>query len=403
MTNRETSQAASLVGNQGWLFTYIVFFMTVGTLVCANAAVTLLAALAAHHARGVAVGAFVALFGVLQLIVARWINDLRREKLVSAQVLHGFFAAVFVLWAVVILGASAALGLGNLAAIVVVALIIIAAAGNVVAILYLRKSRRLAATIAAFAGDASYYGILAQGKYGSFEVKKWIGPYLIRGLAISVIIHALVIAAPYIISAIRGEEVIPPMPRRVFDMSTLLQLHTQDNAVEQLRIAQPKLAQPKNPKVIAVPEDQVPVEQALPLTQTEIKAQVSASSDTALDIKPGEKIEIKDDLAGEAIPDMGTFVPFEVLPQPLEATNPKPVFPELARTAGLTGKVTVNVYVDKHGDVKKWKIIKAVPKGLGFEEEVEKVIGKWKFTPALQQGNPVGVWVAVPVNFNYVK
>jgi outer membrane biosynthesis protein TonB len=39
------------------------------------------------------------------------------------------------------------------------------------------------------------------------------------------------------------------------------------------------------------------------------------------------------------------------------------------------------------------------PENLGFEKEVEKIIDKWRFTPAIQQGNPVGVWIAIPFTF----
>ncbi|MBK8130044.1 MAG: energy transducer TonB [bacterium] len=49
--------------------------------------------------------------------------------------------------------------------------------------------------------------------------------------------------------------------------------------------------------------------------------------------------------------------------------------------------------------MKKWRIVQAKPPDLGFEQEVEKVLPKWKFTPAIQQGNPVGVWIAIPFNF----
>jgi protein TonB len=248
-----------------------------------------------------------------------------------------------------------------------------------------------------------FFEQLEQGRYGSFELKRMVGPNLMRGLIISVIIHVVVISTPYIIAALRGEEEIPPPPTRVVDISQLTKLHSEENTAEQVRIAMPKLAPPKAAMPVAVPEEEVPVEQALPMTQSEMKQAFTQSADSGLDIKPGEKIEISDVGASEAIPDMGTFTPFEVPPQPLPASSPQPEFPELAKTAGVTGKVIVQVYVDKHGEVKKWKIVKVDPKGLGFEDEVQKVIDKWKFTPAIQQGNPVGVWVAVPFNFKYKK
>jgi TonB family protein len=67
----------------------------------------------------------------------------------------------------------------------------------------------------------------------------------------------------------------------------------------------------------------------------------------------------------------------------------------------VKGKVVIKVFVDKKGDVRKWEIMKATPPGLGFEEEAIKAIQKWKFTPAIQQNSPVGVWVAIPINFEF--
>jgi periplasmic protein TonB len=248
-----------------------------------------------------------------------------------------------------------------------------------------------------------FYEQLEQGRYGSFELKRLVGPNLIRGLVISVIIHAVVIAAPYVVSALQSEEDIPPPPVRVVDISQLTKLRSQENTATQVKIAAHTLAAPKAAIPVAVPEEEVPLEQALLPSQSEIKAQISAGADSGLDIRPGEQIQIKEEASNEAIPDMGTFTPFEVAPQPLPDFSPQPEFPELAKTAGVPGKVVVQVYVDKKGEVKKWKIVKVDPKGLGFEDEVEKVMTKWKFTPAIQQGNPVGVWVAVPFNFKYKK
>jgi periplasmic protein TonB len=243
-----------------------------------------------------------------------------------------------------------------------------------------------------------FYEQLKQGKYGSFELSKLVGPNLVRGLIASVLIHSLVVAAPYIVRLFQSEEEIPPMPVRVVDISQLTKLKSQQNTTEQVRIALPKLAAPKAAIPIAVKEDEVPLDQALIPTQKDIAQQVGASPDSGLDLKPGEKIEITGD-AAEEIPDMGKFIPFEVQPQPLPDFDPKPEFPALAKTAGVTGKVVVQMWVNKGGEVKKWKVVKEDPKGLGFGEEVEKILPKCKYTAAIQQGHPIGVWIARTYTF----
>jgi TonB family protein len=249
----------------------------------------------------------------------------------------------------------------------------------------------------------NFYEQLKQGRYGSFELQKLVGPNLMRGLVISFLLHSAVIASPYIAKLFHSEEDIPPPPVRVIDISQLTKLKSLQNTETQVRIAMPKLAAPKAAVPIAVKEDEVPQEQALIPTQAEISTQVAATSESGLDIKPGEQIEIKGETADDVIPDMSKFVPYEVAPQPLPDFSPQPAYPELAKMSSMTGKVVVQVYVDKHGDVKKYQIVKEDPKDLGFGDEVKKIIMKWKFTPAIQQGNPVGVWVAVPFRFQFKR
>jgi len=250
-----------------------------------------------------------------------------------------------------------------------------------------------------------FFEQLASGRYGSFELKRVVGPNLLRGFIIAVLLHGVVAASPVIVELFKGEEEIPDKIF-VIDPSQVQPTlkRKRDSSVEQVKIARPKIAPPKAAIPIAVKEDEITEEPQLIASQTEIADFMDAQgADEGLDIPDGAQIEFKEAASEEDIPDMGVFIPFEVAPKPLPDFSPQPAFPELARTAGVAGKVTVQVYVDKNGDVKKWKIVKADPKGLGFEEEVEKVIKQWKFTPAIQQGNPIGVWVAMPFKFEYKK
>lgn len=99
------------------------------------------------------------------------------------------------------------------------------------------------------------------------------------------------------------------------------------------------------------------------------------------------------------IPDPRVFTPYEIAPKPI--FNPQPEYPDKAKRDGVKGKVFIQIYVDENGDVREWEIVKVLPEGLGFEEEVIRVVQKWKFTPAIQNGKPVGVWIAIPFNFGF--
>lgn len=237
---------------------------------------------------------------------------------------------------------------------------------------------------------------LEKGKYGSIELKKFVGKNLLRGLMISVLIHSAVVAAPFIASLFE-DEIPPPSNVFVVDPSILKKLKQLDPSKAPPTIARPKLAPPKVVIPIAVKEDEVPEEQPEIMKQEDlVQAIVEDYGTDTLAIGEGVELVLEDE---GAIPGYEEFIPFEVAPQPLPDFSPQPAFPEMAQRAGVSGKVTAQVYVDKKGEVKKWRIVQTKPEKLGFEEEVEKILPKWKFTPAIQQGNPVGVWIAIPFNF----
>jgi len=248
----------------------------------------------------------------------------------------------------------------------------------------------------------NFYEQLAAGRYGAIELKRIVGPNLLKGLAVSFTAHMLLIISPYIIQLIKGEEEIPPPPIRVVDISQLTKLKSMNDTPDAVKIALPKLAAPKASIPIAVAEDEVTLDAPLMLSQKELSSIISdPGGDELSSLKPGDQIVIREEQEEEGISDPGKFVPFEVAPQPLPDFSPLPAYPKTAMSSGVKGKVIAQAYVDKSGVVKKYLIKSAKPANLGFEDEVIKVIEKWKFTPAIQNGKPIGVWVEIPFNFEF--
>ncbi|MDZ7269511.1 MAG: energy transducer TonB [candidate division KSB1 bacterium] len=101
-------------------------------------------------------------------------------------------------------------------------------------------------------------------------------------------------------------------------------------------------------------------------------------------------------LYGETLeePGINEFIPFEM--PPMVVKRVEPVYPELARKAGMQGKVVVKALVDKNGQVKKVAVIQGHEI---FHEAAIQAVMLWVFKPALQQNKPVMVWVAIPLNF----
>ncbi|MBE2280526.1 MAG: energy transducer TonB [Ignavibacteriaceae bacterium] len=94
------------------------------------------------------------------------------------------------------------------------------------------------------------------------------------------------------------------------------------------------------------------------------------------------------------------FVAVEDMPEPIGgigAIQSKIVYPEIAKRAGVEGRVYVLAFVDEQGDVTKAQVIKGI--GAGCDEAALEAVKKTKFKPGKQRGKPVKVQVSIPVMF----
>lgn len=90
----------------------------------------------------------------------------------------------------------------------------------------------------------------------------------------------------------------------------------------------------------------------------------------------------------------------QVMPEPVEglpAIIKKIQYPNIAKQAGLEGKVFVMAYVDEQGNVDDVKVLKGI--GGGCEEEVIKVLKTTKFKPGMNNGQPVKVKASLSFAF----
>lgn len=98
---------------------------------------------------------------------------------------------------------------------------------------------------------------------------------------------------------------------------------------------------------------------------------------------------------------MYVFVPFDEPPQPIGgflAIQNKLVYPEIARKAGVEGRVTVQAQIDVDGTVLRTKVVQSLGPN-GCDEAAIDAIKAVKWKPAKQRDRPVKVWIAVPVDF----
>ncbi|GAB6282359.1 MAG: energy transducer TonB [Ignavibacterium sp.] len=94
------------------------------------------------------------------------------------------------------------------------------------------------------------------------------------------------------------------------------------------------------------------------------------------------------------------FVAVEEMPEPIggiQAIQSKIVYPEIAKRAGVEGKVYVLAFVDESGNVTKVTLTKGI--GAGCDEAAMDAVRKTKFKPGKQRGKSVKVQVQIPVVF----
>ncbi|MGK9367950.1 energy transducer TonB [Melioribacter sp. Ez-97] len=145
---------------------------------------------------------------------------------------------------------------------------------------------------------------------------------------------------------------------------------------------------PKPPIPIEAPSEDVLEDIEIGETELDINEQVTAAP------PPPPKEEAKEE--EEAV----FFVAVEEQPEPIggiEAIQKKIIYPEIAKRAGVQGRVYIKAFVDENGNVVKAEVIKGI--GAGCDEAAVKAVMETKFKPGRQRGKPVKVQVSIPVVF----
>ena len=149
---------------------------------------------------------------------------------------------------------------------------------------------------------------------------------------------------------------------------------------------------PAAPPKLGVPE---PVEDwSAQISQFPTAAQMTAAFDdmgkTDLSDRGGFNVPRE-----SSLPTPDQFVAVEVLPELLRMEAP--VYPRLAREAGVEGTVLLRVLVSKEGKVLNVIVLSGNPM---LADAARTAAFTARFSPAQQQHKPVPVWVQLPVVFS---
>lgn len=239
-----------------------------------------------------------------------------------------------------------------------------------------------------------------------------------KGLVFAIILHILAIityGGIHYYTIYKQEQELKSIQQRVINVS-LADLEPPPSAIDEEVPPPPKVEELTTPTKDLESLTPEPVAKERADVQTiktqqqldDIKTPVSIVGDTGKfsfsgpikieEKKIEEKITKKEVLTEEK--EKTVYQSFEVEKAPeavnLEQIRSSMVYPPMAIEAQIEGKVTVKVLVDVDGSVLK---VGSVNGPDIFRDEVTTKSMRLQFTPGLQNGKPVKVWVSVPFVF----
>lgn len=252
-------------------------------------------------------------------------------------------------------------------------------------------------------------------EYGLPELKKVYRKFLSRGLVIAIILHAFFISLYCLSLYLEAQAEKNLQIKRDIELKDIQSQESNDSEEDQ---APPPEVEPQKIEALKdlaaltpepVAKEKADLETIKKVEETEkIKAFVSSEGSENFDpTKETGKIKVEDKKVEEKVKKeetkdtkTKTYQQFEVDKAPV-AVNLAQVqgsmrYPEIARSSGIEGKVTVKVLVGPDGSVVQ---VGGFSGPDVFREEVSSKVMNLQFTPALQQGQPVRCWVSVPFNF----
>jgi protein TonB len=249
--------------------------------------------------------------------------------------------------------------------------------------------------------------------YGAYEMRKKYNRYLERAALIAGLLFIFLTSFPKVWDWIgpddsEVEEEITVMPIDLMDLPEPPPLNEEPppppvvppppvRAQIEFRVPTPK------------PDDEVEEETIKEMEELEEskadigKEDVEGTTDAYdfgdIDSKGVEEVVVKEE------PEVGPsdFVLLEKEPAPVNLDQLKGLigYPPMAKEAEIEGKVIVRVQVDKSGKYVKHIVIKD-PHPILTKAVTDK-INMLTFTPGIQAGKPIKVWVTIPFDFKLLK
>jgi protein TonB len=238
--------------------------------------------------------------------------------------------------------------------------------------------------------------VLGAPPYGAAELKRVLQKYLTFAVVIAAGIHFTLIGAYYGVARIDSILHPPKKPgERVITIHGPVELPPPpsiDNIKEMLPnvVLAGTAVKPDYGNPVPIPDAQVNPE-AVFATQAEVNRMDAMGAENG--IGDGDVLVL-------APTDNDDLPPSEhvvIERKPVVVKSVIPVYPEIARQAGLPGRVVAHLWVDKKGRVREVRIIQSTSEM--FTQAVVDAAMQIVFTPAMMNQGPVSVWMAMPFVF----
>lgn len=251
-------------------------------------------------------------------------------------------------------------------------------------------------------------------EYGAYQLRKRYNRYLERAALIAFVLFLLFTGGFKAKDWIFTEE----LPEEEFFDVTEVDLTAPPPSLDE------EEAPPPPPKVEAPPPVKTTIEFRVPTPtpDDEVKEEQSiAEIDSVEKFDPGLKSQEGDpnadpfanmtteegpaEISAPTEQEVGPseFVALEKEPAPVNLNDIKQLigYPPMAKEAEIEGKVTVRIQVDKNGRYVKHIVLKD-PHPILTKAVTDK-LPQLQFTPGIQAGKPIKVWVTIPFDFKLMR
>jgi periplasmic protein TonB len=239
-------------------------------------------------------------------------------------------------------------------------------------------------------------------EYGAYKLRKAYKTYLSAAMWIAILIVFFATTGPTIYRMLNPENVESKKLKKVIitDLAPPPSIGDEQK-VEQIEAPPPLKSTIKfTPPVVKadeqVKDEYIPTVDELKTVDPGMKTQQGTEGGVDYSL-----IEVEEKVVEEKKEEAPKyFVAVEEMPEPIggiAAIQQLITYPEIAKRAGVEGKVYVLAFVDETGRVTGAKIIKGI--GAGCDEAALDAVRQTQFKPGKQRGTPVKVQVSIPIVF----